>query len=101
MKMAKQYVCTLDNSCIHKHTCGRDGLCSKAATFDKALSYAYVSVCLFCCVQWMLCKAIRFVIILLKAKLEVFIILRINECNLCSEHIWFFNIKLVDKAYYS
>ena len=69
-----QTICTLDNSCIHKHTCGRDGLCPKAATFDQALSYAHVSLCLLCFVQWILCTAIRFVTILLKAKQEVYAI---------------------------
>ena len=39
-------MCILDNTCVHRHTCGRDGLCPKAATVDQALSYAHVSIVL-------------------------------------------------------
>ena len=38
-----QTMCILDNTCIHKNTCGLYGICLKAVTFDQALSYAYVS----------------------------------------------------------
>ena len=36
-------VCILDNTCAAKETCGTNGICPIAETYDQALMYAHVS----------------------------------------------------------
>ena len=38
-----QAVCILDNTCDSTHTCGKNGICPKAETFDQAATYAHVN----------------------------------------------------------
>ena len=38
-----QAVCILDNTCDSTHTCGKNGICPKAETFDQAATYAQVN----------------------------------------------------------
>ena len=35
-------VCILDNSCASKKTCGKDGICPMAETYEQAETYAQV-----------------------------------------------------------
>ena len=36
-------VCQLDNNCVAKGTCGKDGVCPLSETYDQAATYAQVS----------------------------------------------------------
>ncbi len=35
-------VCILDNTCVAKKTCGKNGVCPIAETYDQAAAYAQV-----------------------------------------------------------
>jgi hypothetical protein len=38
-----QAVCILDNTCVRKHTCGINGICAQAATYEQGEAYALVN----------------------------------------------------------
>jgi hypothetical protein len=35
-------VCILDNTCVSKKTCGKNGICPMAETYEQAQTYAQV-----------------------------------------------------------
>jgi hypothetical protein len=39
-------VCILDNNCVAKKTCGINGICPIAETYDQAATYAQVNITL-------------------------------------------------------